>query len=73
MSISGNFFSQKSTIGVIIAAIETNNDMYCLQKRIEKFPLIAILTRTKSQHEILFFIVISCFQTDTVHGRLDIS
>ena len=22
-----------------IAAIEVNNDMYCLQKRIEKFPL----------------------------------
>ena len=32
---SVNFFYRKSTI----AAIEKNNDMYCLQKRIEKFPL----------------------------------
>ena len=36
---SGNFFYRKSTIARTIAAIEANNDTYCLQKRIEKFPL----------------------------------
>ena len=36
---SGNFFYRKSTIARKIAAIEANNDTYCLQKRIEKFPL----------------------------------
>ena len=39
---SGDFFYWKSTIGTTIAAIEANNDTYCLQKRIEKFPLRAI-------------------------------
>ena len=34
----GNFFYQKSTIGKQ-EAIEVNNDMYFLQKRIEKSPL----------------------------------
>ena len=37
---SGHFVYQKSTIGTTITAIEANNDTYCLQKRIEKFPLI---------------------------------
>ena len=36
---SGNFFYRKSTIGSTITAIEANNDTYCLQKQIEKFPL----------------------------------
>ena len=36
---SGNFFYCKSTIGTTIAAIEANNDTYCLQKQIEKFVL----------------------------------
>ena len=36
---SGDYFYRKSTIGTIIAAIEANNDRYCLQNRIEKFPL----------------------------------
>ena len=35
----GNFFYRKSTIGTTVATIEVNNDLYCLQKRIEKFPL----------------------------------
>ena len=35
-------FYRKSTIGTIIAAIEANKDMYCLQKRIEKFLLNTI-------------------------------
>ena len=30
---------RKTTIGTIIAAIEANNDMYCLKKQIEKFSL----------------------------------
>ena len=34
-----------------IAAIEANNDMHCLQTRIEKFPLI---------HLILFWLKIYC-------------
>ena len=38
-SVSGNFFYRKSTIGTKIAAIEANNDMHCLQKRTDKFPL----------------------------------
>ena len=37
-TLSRNLFS-KSTIGTIIAAIEANNDIHCLQKRLEKFPL----------------------------------
>ena len=32
-------FYRKSTIGTTIATIEVNNDTYCLQKRIGKFPL----------------------------------
>ena len=32
-------FYRKSTIVTTIVAIGTNNDMYCLHKRIEKFPL----------------------------------
>ena len=34
-----NLLYWKSTIDTTIAAIEANNDMYCLQKRTEKFPL----------------------------------
>ena len=41
-SFSGNFFYRKLTIGTTITAIEANNDTYCLQKRIEKFPLECI-------------------------------
>ena len=33
---AGTFFCQKSTVET---TVETNNDTYCLQKRIEKFPL----------------------------------
>ena len=42
--VSGNFFYRKSHTnnGETIAAIEANNDTYCLQKRIEKFPLIIL-------------------------------
>ena len=40
MLFSGSLFYRKSTIGTTIAAIEANNDTYCLQKRIEKFPLL---------------------------------
>ena len=36
---SGNFFYRRSKIGTTIEGIEVNNDTYCLQKRIEKFPL----------------------------------
>ena len=32
----GSFSIGKSTIGKTIAAIEATNDMYCIQKRIEK-------------------------------------
>ena len=32
-------FSVGSQLGATIAAIEANNDTYCLQKQIEKFPL----------------------------------
>ena len=35
---SGNFSYRKSTIGTSIAAIEVNNDMYCLQKTNRKVP-----------------------------------
>ena len=38
-TISGNLFYRKSTRETI-AVVEANNDTYCLQKRIEKFPLI---------------------------------
>ena len=31
---SGNFFYRKSTLGTTIAAIEVNNNTYCLQERI---------------------------------------
>ena len=41
---SRKFFYQKSTIGTAIAAIEVNNDMYCFQKGIEKFPLMLNVT-----------------------------
>ena len=34
--ISGNFFYRKSTTGTTIAAIEANNDTYCLQKTYRK-------------------------------------
>ena len=42
---SGNFFYRKSAIGqlVVMATIEANNGAYCLQKRIEKFPLLIFL------------------------------
>ena len=30
------------TFSVVIVALEANNDTYCLQKRIEKFPLICL-------------------------------
>ena len=36
-------FSIGSTIGTTITAIEANSGTYCLQKRIEKYPLVAIL------------------------------
>ena len=56
--MSGNFFFQKSTIGTTIAAIEANKDTYCLQKRIENFPLtlfgpIEIHTQTQSTKLLL--------------------
>ena len=35
------FFYRKSTTGTTIAAIWATKDTYCLQKRIEKFPLAA--------------------------------
>ena len=38
----GSFFYRKSTIGTTKAAIEGKNDTYCLQKRIEKFPLVCV-------------------------------
>ena len=41
------FFYRKSTIGTTKAAIEANNGTYCLRKRIEKFPLIAISKKIK--------------------------
>ena len=36
---SENFFYRMSPIGTTIAGTEENNDTYCLQKRLEKFPL----------------------------------
>ena len=39
---SGDFFYEKSTIGTTKAAIEANNDMYCLRKGIKKFPLVCV-------------------------------
>ena len=43
-SPSGNCFYRNSTIRTTIASFEANNDTYYLQKRIEKFPLIAKMT-----------------------------
>ena len=55
-------FYWKSTIGTKIAAIEVSNDMHCLQKQIEKFPLqvISYMRRnTKGNNHIikLYFLV----------------
>ena len=36
----GDFFYRKSTIGTTKAPTEANNGIYCLRKRIEKFPLV---------------------------------
>ena len=36
--------SPKSTIGTATAAVEVNNNTYCLQDRIEKFPLENLAT-----------------------------
>ena len=38
--VSGNFFYRKLTIGSTITPIEANKGTRCLQKRIEKFPLV---------------------------------
>ena len=37
--LSAGTFSIGSTIEITVAAIDANNSMYCLQKRIEKFAL----------------------------------
>ena len=37
---SRDFFYREPTIGTTIVVIEANNDTYCLQKRIEKLPLV---------------------------------
>ena len=39
---SGDFFYRKSTIGTTKAAIEANNEVYCLRKRTEKFQLYGL-------------------------------
>ena len=39
---SGNCFYRKSTIRRQYRAIEENNGLYCLQKRIENFPLVSV-------------------------------
>ena len=45
---SGICFYRKSTTGITIAVIKANKDTYCLQKRIQKFPLLRILKTAPS-------------------------
>ena len=54
----GNFFYRKSTI----AAIEVNNDTYCLQKQIGKFPMIQV--ESKASQEPLTDV------SDSLHGKI---
>ena len=50
-----------STIGTTIAAIEVNNDTYCLQKGIEKFPLFSYKSPLCQRYTLLFLTVVSYF------------
>ena len=59
---SGDFFYRKSTIGTTIAAIDAHNETYCLQKRIEKFPL------NLNSHTYVFDICFDCLFFITLSG-----
>ena len=40
---------RKSTIGTTVGAIDVNNDMYFLQKRVENFPLVSTTIESLTQ------------------------
>ena len=54
-SIEREFFLLEVNNGETIAAIESNNDTYCLQKRIEKFPLMELISKSNLVYDVSIF------------------
>ena len=62
---AGTFFYQESTIGTIIAAIEANNETYCLQKSnrkvsaeiFQRHESTPVVNKEELQRKIMVYIV----------------